>query len=152
MCGDEFDESLWGRAPGALEQAAARRRMLALYRSQRDQVVAESFTIAQAASWAGVEPATIEALVAAGELLVVETGAGLMIPRWQLRTSESGTRTPIEGVDELARAFGGDVVSLARWMSRPNDEFAGATPASVLAAGRVADVVELARNLTSAGW
>jgi len=51
----------------------------------------------------------------------------------------------------VQQAFPGGVVALSAWVSKASSDLKGASPREALVRGRVAEVVEVARNLTAAG-
>lgn len=51
----------------------------------------------------------------------------------------------------MQQAFPGGVVALSAWVSKASSDLKGASPREALVRGRVAEVVEVARNLTAAG-
>ena len=56
------------------------------------------------------------------------------------------------GVAAVIAAFHGHVIALSRWMTTPNSNLAGTSPAEALTAGHAEQVVDVAATLTAAGW
>jgi hypothetical protein len=136
--------------PGPLA-APSEDELVAAYRELRDQAL----TVPWAAVALGLEPARLEALARAGELLVVPgpwpmrqahaSGLGYFLPAWQLA---AGGHVPHEALPALFAAAaerGWTSLDLHRFMTTPLTP-AGPSPAELLRQGAVARVVALARG------
>jgi hypothetical protein len=73
-----------------------------------------------------------------------------LIPAWQL--DAEAERGVLPGLGAVQQAFPGGVVALSAWVSKASVDLAGASPREALTRGQVAEVIEVARNLTAAGW
>lgn len=131
-------------APSEDELAAA-------YPELRDQAL----TLPWAAERLAIEPARLQALARAGELLVVPgpwpmrqahaSGLGFFVPAWQLAP---GGRAPNEALPALLEAAAGrgwTSLDLHRFMTRPLGD-GDITPAELFKAGLTELVLALARG------
>jgi hypothetical protein len=72
------------------------------------------------------------------------------LPRWQFEPDNTTGALP--DLDVLQAAFPGRPVSLSRWIMRPHPEFGGRTPREEAITHGSQSVINVARNLTAAGW
>ncbi|NGP09308.1 helix-turn-helix domain-containing protein [Rhodococcus sp. 14C212] len=139
----------WGPAPRPTQTAALEAENLQLQVDQRREQLAASFTRTQVADILGVSKQTVSDMAADGRLVGLKDGREWRFPTWQFTPDRADPVLP--DLDRLTRAFPGGEVSLSRWMTRPNDTFAGRTPAQEMA--RDSDrVVTVTTGLTAAGW
>lgn len=137
----------WGLAVSDAEAEALERENLRLQVEQRREQLANSFTRAEAAALLGVSAQTVSDMVAEHRLVGLKDGRSWRLPAWQFTPDLAEPVLPEVG--RLAQEFPGGVVSLSRWMSRPNDNFDGRTPAQEMT--RDSDrVIAVIRSLTAA--
>ena len=117
----------WGPAISAEEAAELEQANLQLQVEQRREQVNVSFSRVQAADMLGISPQTVSEWVAQLRLVGLKDGREWRFPAWQFTPDNAEPVLP--GLGRLVDAFPGGVVSLSRWMSRPNDNFDGRTPA-----------------------
>jgi hypothetical protein len=86
----------------------------------------------------------------AGRLVGLKRGREWLIPSWQL---DADSRDGIlVGLEELLSVFPAGPVSLSNWVKKPSVDLDGQSPEEALRKGRVSEVVNLARQLSAAGW
>lgn len=124
---DDAADDEWGPAVSAEEAAELEQANLQLQVEQRREQLNVSFTRVQAADMLGISPQTVSEWVAQHRLVGLKDGREWRFPAWQFAPDNSEPVLP--GLRRLVDAFPGGVVSLSRWMSRPNDNFGGRTPA-----------------------
>lgn len=117
----------WGPLVSYEEATALERENLRLQIEQRQEQLASSFTRPEAAALLGVSPQTVSDMIAEHRLVGIKDARTWKLPAWQFTPDLEEPVLP--QMSRLAREFPGGVVSLSRWMSRPNDNFAGRTPA-----------------------
>ncbi len=139
---DTLDPDLWGPAPSRAEFAAAAARSERRIRQARLRVLEDSLSRDRAAAVLGVLPQQVSKLIAARDLLTLEAGRELRLPRWQFDPDTPKGR--LEGIREVMHTFGGGVVTLSLWATRPNPALGRRTPAQALADGDVGAVVAAA--------
>lgn len=88
-------------------------------------------------------------MAADGRLVGLKHGREWRFPIWQFTPDAADPIHP--QLERLAAAFPGRVVSLVRWMSAPNPNFAGQSPARAMGADPER-VIGAASTLTEAGW
>lgn len=93
----------------------------------------------------GMSEASLRRHIGARDVVAVDSDDTLF-PAWQF----DGDGSLVVGVDQLVAIFDNAVV-LTEWMTSPNGEFAGRTPAQALATEPDA-VIHLAATLTAASW
>ncbi|MET4614157.1 excisionase family DNA binding protein [Rhodococcus sp. PvR044] len=143
----EPDDDGWGPVVPTAEAEALERENLRLQVEQRREQLASSFTRAEAAALLGVSAQTVSDMVAEHRLVGLKDGRSWRLPAWQFTPDLAEPVLPEVG--RLAQEFPGGVVSLSRWMSRPNDNFDGRTPAQEMT--RDSDrVIAVIRSLTAA--
>lgn len=117
----------WGPAISAEEAAELEQANLQLQVEQRREQLNVSFSRVQAADMLGISPQTVSEWVAQHRLVGLKDGREWRFPAWQFTPDNAEPVLP--GLGRLVGAFPGGMVSLSRWMSRPNDNFGGRTPA-----------------------
>ncbi|MGX6508732.1 helix-turn-helix domain-containing protein [Rhodococcus sp. SJ-2] len=124
---DADAEDDWGPRISAEEAAALEQANLALQVEQRRAELRVSLSRTQAADVLGISPQTVSEWVAQRRLIGLKDGREWRFPAWQFTPDNADPVLP--GLTRLADTFPGGEVSLSRWMSRPNDNFDGRTPA-----------------------
>lgn len=147
---DGLDEKYWGPAPDSVTASRAVFADLKDQFAQRHQLTAESISRDEAAELLGVAPQSITAKLSAGKLVGLKVGREWRLPRWQFDPDDPAGVLP--DLDTLQAMFPGGVVSLSRWMTRPQPEFDGRPPRVEMALHGSAPVIALAQGLTAAGW
>lgn len=143
-------ESLWGTAPSRDRvDEAALWTLQEEYRARRE-VAARSLTRSQVAELLDVSEQAVTDRLEARELVGLKSGREWRLPVWQF--SADAERGYLPGLARLRAVFPGGSVSLTEWATTPNTELEGATPADMLAAERVEEVVRAAAVGTSAAW
>ncbi|TCN53573.1 excisionase family DNA binding protein [Rhodococcus sp. SMB37] len=117
----------WGPVISAAEAEGLERQNRILQVEQRREQLADSFTRPEAADLLGVAPQTVSDMIAERRLVAIKDGRAWKLPAWQFTPDLAEPVLP--DVGRLAQEFPGGVVSLSRWMSRPNENFGGRTPA-----------------------
>lgn len=118
--------SRWGPPISEAEAASLERKNLHLQVAQRRDQLTTSYTRAEAADMLGVSPQTVSEMVAKHRLIGIKDGREWRFPAWQFTPDSAEPVLPELG--RLVREFPGGVVSLSRWMNRPNGSFDGRTP------------------------
>ncbi|UUE28574.1 helix-turn-helix domain-containing protein (plasmid) [Rhodococcus qingshengii] len=118
--------SSWGPPISEAEAASLERKNLHLQVAQRREQLTTSYTRAEAADMLGVSPQTVSEMVAKHRLIGIKDGREWRFPAWQFTPDSAEPVLP--ELDRLVREFPGGVVSLSRWMNRPNGNFEGRTP------------------------
>ncbi|WP_082920711.1 helix-turn-helix domain-containing protein [Rhodococcus sp. YH3-3] len=118
--------SSWGPPISETEAASLERKNLHLQVAQRREQLTTSYTRAEAADMLGVSPQTVSEMVAKHRLIGIKDGREWRFPAWQFTPDSAEPVLP--ELDRLVREFPGGVVSLSRWMNRPNGNFEGRTP------------------------
>lgn len=116
----------------------------------RREVIADSITVDAATRILGVSEQAIRASLMRGDLLGIKDGKQWRLPVWQF--DADCPRGFVPGIARVADAFHGRTVRLSAWMTCENVDLGSRTPAQALAAGEVADVVDLAAAATAAAW
>ncbi|SDC55890.1 helix-turn-helix domain-containing protein [Rhodococcus tukisamuensis] len=142
----EAEAPQWGPVVSDEEVAALERENLRLQVEQRQEQLASSFTRPEAAALLGVSPKTVSDMIAKHQLVGLKDARAWKLPAWQFTPDLEEPVLPEVG--HLAQEFPGGVVSLSRWMSRPNDNFAGRTPAQEMIRDRDR-VFEVVRSLVA---
>jgi hypothetical protein len=127
----------WGRSPDASEFAGALAKNELRLAARREEAKAGSVTLPAAAMLLSVAEPEVRQQIENRELLAFEDGVDVWIPVWQF--DKGGRRTP--GVQALGEAFGGDSISLTRWLARPNVNLNWETPISNLRRGELENVL-----------
>lgn len=117
----------WGPLVSDEEAAALEQENLRLQIERRQEQLASSLTRPEVAALLGVSPQTVSDMLAEHRLVGLKDACAWKLPAWQFTPDLEEPVLP--EIWRLAREFPGGVVSLSRWMSRPNENFAGRTPA-----------------------
>ncbi len=147
---DQVAAALWGRGPSPSERRQAALENLRRQYAARRAVAATSITRSEAAELLDVSAQAVLDRLEAGDLVGLKKGREWRLPAWQF--SPDTERGFVSGLAQLRRVFPGGAVSLTEWATAANVELGGATPAEALAAGRVDEVVRVARAGTSTAW
>lgn len=145
-----LDSTLWGRGPTTNERRAAALQNLGRTYAARRAVIESALTRSEAAELLDVSEQAVLDRLKAGDLLGLKKGREWRLPTWQFSADTAQGFVP--GIDAIRRVFPGGVVSLTEWMTTPNVELDGATPAEALVAERFDDVDRVARTATAAAW
>jgi hypothetical protein len=146
----ETEPAPWGEPPSATELANAvlanTRKKFALRRT----VERDSLTRSATATALGTSSTAVTDRLEAGRLVGLKRGREWLIPSWQL---DADSRDGIlVGLEELLSVFPAGPVSLSNWVKKPSVDLDGQSPEEALRKGRVSEVVNLARQLSAAGW
>lgn len=117
----------WGPEVSDEEAVQLEQANIQLQVEQRREQMKVSFTRAQAADILGISAQTVSEWVAQHRLVGLKDGREWRFPAWQFTPDNAEPVLP--ELHRLVDAFPGGVVSLSRWMNRPNDNFDGRTPA-----------------------
>jgi DNA-binding XRE family transcriptional regulator len=147
---DELDTTLWGKGPGAVERKEAALENLRRQYKARRAVVEASLTRTEAAELLDVSEQAVLDRLEAGDLIGLKKGREWRLPAWQF--DPDAERGFVPGLVQLRQVFPGGPVSLTEWATAPNADLDGATPTEELAAGRVTEVVRVAKASTFAAW
>ncbi|ORB89300.1 antitoxin Xre/MbcA/ParS toxin-binding domain-containing protein [Mycobacterium persicum] len=147
---DGLDERFWGPAPDSMTAAEAVVADLTEQFAQRRDLAANSIGREAAAKLLGISPQSVTDKLESRKLVGIKVGREWRLPRWQF--DPDNTTGTLPELNLLQAAFPGGPVSLSRWMMRPNPEFEGRTPREETIAHGSASVIDVARNLTAAGW
>jgi hypothetical protein len=145
----DLDPVLWGGAPRATEVLSAELANLRKEFSARKELEGRSLSRADVADLLGTSGQSVTDALESRRLLGFRRGRRWLIPAWQL--DAEAERGVLPGLGEVQLAFPGGVVALSAWVSKASVDLAGASPREALARGQVAEVIEVARNLTAAG-
>lgn len=148
--GERLEESTWGPAPRGDQVASAVVTNLRKRFTARREAEAASISRAEAAELLGTSEQTITDYLEVHRLTGIKRGRRWLIPAWQLEPDAE--RGIVPGLDRLAAAFPGGVVTLTAWATQPNVQLDGRTPRDTLAHGDIDAAVRLAGQLTAAGW
>ncbi len=111
----------------------------------RNDLLAQSVSIAKACDLAGRSRQQIEAYRRAGRLIGLKAGGRWRYPLWQFsRDSETGL---LPGLSETIKHLHLSPAGAAFWLTRPCPELADETPIEALRGRRQAAVLELAEQL-----
>lgn len=147
---DGLDEKYWGPAPDTTTASQAVFADLQHQFAQRRQLAAESISRDEAAELLGVTPQSITAKLAARKLVGIKSGREWRLPLWQFDPDDPSGVLP--DLDALQSVFPGGVVSLSKWMHRPQPEFDGRPARAEMALNGSGAVIARAQTLTAAGW
>lgn len=145
-----LEADLWGQAPSRDEQRAVELTQMQRQFVLRNSLIASSLTRAEVAGLLGVTEQTITDRLEAGDLVGLRQGREWRIPAWQFNAETE--RGFLPGVRRVHTRFPGGVVSLSMWMTAPNVELNGDTPAQALLHGQVDEVVRISSIGTAAAW
>lgn len=147
---DGLDERFWGPAPDSVTAAEAVVADLTDQFAQRRDLAANSFSREAAAELLGISSQSITDKLEARKLVGFKVGREWRLPRWQFDPDTTAGVLP--DLDVLQAAFPGGPVSLSRWIMQPHAEFDGRTPREESIRHGTQPVINVARNLTAAGW
>lgn len=145
----DLDPALWGGAPRPSEVLSAELANLRKEFSPRKDLEGRSLSRAEVAGLLGTSDQAVTDALEGRRLLGFRRGRRWLIPAWQL--DAEAERGVLPGLREVQQAFPGGVVALSAWVSKASSDLKGASPREALVRGQVAEVVEVARNLTAAG-
>lgn len=145
-----LDDALWGAAPSTDEVRAAALQGLKSDFLARRELLDASLSRPQVAELLGVTPQAVLDRLAEGDLVGLRDGREWRIPMWQINAGAE--RGFLPGIAALREVFPGGLVALSRWVTTPNADLGGATPADALAAGRAPQVIAAAAAITAAAW
>ena len=147
---DDLDPALWGDAPSTAEAARAHLANLTAKFADRQTVLAQSITRADAAHLLGISDQAISDRLNAGDLVGLKDGRAWKLPAWQFDAdTENGT---LPGIAALRQHFPAGPVTLTAWVTAPNADLDGHTPAARLAAGDVDQVLRAAQAGGPIAW
>ncbi|ORV37916.1 hypothetical protein AWC00_22180 [Mycobacterium conspicuum] len=147
---DGLNERFWGPAPDSVAAAEAIVADLTDQFAQRRDLAANSFSRDAAAKLLGVSSQSVTDRLESRKLVGIKVGREWRLPRWQF--DPDSTTGVLSDLDVLQAAFPGGPVSLSRWIMRPHPEFGGRTPREEAVTRGSQSVINVARNLTAAGW
>jgi hypothetical protein len=116
---------------------------------QADAIAAGTTTVAGAAEALTWPVSDVEAALANGRLVAFRYRGQRLVPLWQLK---GGGRSPLPGIRELARSFGGDAMALTAWVQAPNAHLQGKTPGEALGKGDTKQVQSALAALGAAAF
>ncbi|MBC2592379.1 helix-turn-helix domain-containing protein [Rhodococcus aetherivorans] len=122
---DEVQDG-WGPTIDAQEAQALERENLHLQARQRREQLTASFSRAEVAQMLDVSTQTVSDMRVQNRLIGLRDGREWRFPAWQFTPDDAEPVLP--DLARLVREFPGGVVSLSRWMTRPNVDFDGRTP------------------------
>ncbi|MGU3585189.1 helix-turn-helix domain-containing protein [Rhodococcus sp. C26F] len=108
------------------EAQTLERENLHLQARQRREQLTASFSRAEVAEMLDVSTQTISDMRVQNRLIGLRDGREWRFPAWQFTPDDAEPVLP--DLARLVREFPGGVVSLSRWMTRPNADFDGRTP------------------------
>jgi len=147
---DDLDPALWGDAPSTAEAARAHLANLTAKFADRQTVLAQSITRADAAHLLGISDQAISDRLNAGDLVGLKDGRVWKLPAWQFDAdTENGT---LPGIAALRQHFPAGPVTLTAWVTAPNADLDNHTPAARLAAGDVDQVLRAAQAGGPIAW
>jgi hypothetical protein len=147
---DGLNERFWGPAPDSVTAAEAVVADLTDQFAQRRDLAANSFSREATAGLLGISSQSVTDKLESRKLVGIKVGREWRLPRWQF--DPDNTTGALADLDVLQAAFPGGPVSLSRWIMRPHPEFGGRTPREEAIAHGSQSVINVARNLTAAGW
>jgi hypothetical protein len=116
----------WGSVIDVEEAQTLERENLHLQARQRREQLTASFSRAEVAEMLDVSTQTISDMRVQNRLIGLRDGREWRFPAWQFTPDDAEPVLP--DLARLVREFPGGVVSLSRWMTRPNVDFDGRTP------------------------
>ena len=147
---DDLDPALWGDAPSTAEAARAHLANLTAKFADRQTVLAQSITRADAAHLLGISDQAVSDRLNAGDLVGLKDGRVWKLPAWQFDAdTENGT---LPGIAALRQHFPAGPVTLTAWVTAPNADLDNHTPAARLAAGDVDQVLRAAQAGGPIAW
>ena len=126
--------------------AAAHRRAtpahlinLAATFADRQAVLAQSITRAEAAQLLRISDQAVSDHLTAGDLVGLKDGRVWRLPAWQFNADTAHGWLP--GIAQLRTHFPGGPITLTTWATTPNVDLGDQTPAARLAAGNLDQVL-----------
>lgn len=147
---DGLDPALWGASPSTAEVARAHLVNLTAKFADRQAVLAQSITRAEAAQLLGISDQAVSDRLAAGDLVGLKDGRVWKLPAWQFDADTENGWLP--GIGDLRQHFPAGPVTLTAWVTAPNVDLGGHTPAARLAAGDVDQVLREAQAGGPTAW
>lgn len=147
---DDLNQQFWGPAPDSVTAAEAVVADLTDQFAQRRDLAANSFSREATAKLLGISSQSVTDKLESRKLVGIKVGREWRLPRWQF--DPDNTTGALSDLDVLQAVFPGGPVSLSRWIMRPHPEFSGRTPREEAIAHGSQSVINVARNLTAAGW
>ena len=147
---DRLDPTLWAPPPSTTETARAHLVNLAAKYADRQAVLAQSITRAEAAQLLGISDQAVSDRLAAGDLVGLKDGRVWKLPAWQFDADTENGWLP--GIAELRKHFPVGPVTLTAWVSAPNVDLGDRTPVARLAAGDVDNVLRVVQASGPTAW
>ena len=116
----------WGPVIDAQDAQGLERENLHLQARQRREQLTASFSRSEVAEMLDVSTQTVSDMRVQNRLIGLRDGREWRFPAWQFTPDDAEPVLP--DLARLVREFPGGVVSLSRWMTRPNADFDGRTP------------------------
>jgi len=116
----------WGPVIDAQDAHELERENLHLQARQRREQLTASFSRSEVAEMLDVSTQTVSDMRVQNRLIGLRDGREWRFPAWQFTPDDAEPVLP--DLARLVREFPGGVVSLSRWMTRPNADFDGRTP------------------------
>jgi hypothetical protein len=148
--GGGLDPALWGSPPSTTDAARAHLVTLTAKFSDRQTVLAQSITRAEASALLGISDQAVSDRLTAGDLVGLKDGRVWRLPAWQFDADTENGWLP--GIAQLRRHFPAGPVTLTGWVTAPNVDLDDRTPAARLAAGDVDQVLLAARASGPTAW
>ncbi len=147
---DGLDERFWGPGPSSEQAVRATFADLRDQFAQREELAAYSISRDDAAELLGITPQSVTSKLSARKLVGIKMRREWRLPVWQFDPDMPAGVLP--DMDVLQTVFPGGVVSLSRWMLRPQPEFEGRNACEEMVLHGSAPVIELARLINATGW
>ena len=147
---DGLDPALWGASPSTAEAARAHLANLTAKFADRQAVLAQSITRAEAAQLLRISDQAVSDRLAAGDLVGLKDGRVWKLPAWQFDADTENGWLP--GILDLRQHFPAGPVTLTAWVTAPNVDLDGHTPAARLATGDVDQVLRAAQANGPTAW
>jgi hypothetical protein len=147
---DGLDPTLWGLPPSKTEATRAHLANLAAKYADRQAVLAQSITRAEAAQLLGISDQAVSDRLTAGDFAGLKEGRVWKLPAWQFNADTENGWLP--GIAQLRQHFPAGPVTLTAWATAPNVDLGDRTPAARLAAGDVENVLLVAQAGGPTGW
>ncbi|MEP9394376.1 antitoxin Xre/MbcA/ParS toxin-binding domain-containing protein [Gordonia sp. VNQ95] len=146
----DIDSDLWGPAPTPAERDEDLLANLSRQYAARHATLVAAIGTSEAAELLGISTQAVLDRLRGHDLIGLKDGRQWRLPAWQFRADTA--RGHLDGLARLREVFPGGVVTLSHWMTRPNADLDGATPADALATDQIAKVLAAARATTAAAW
>lgn len=135
------------RRPVLAERSAAEVDVLMRSFQRRRELLAGALTTLEVARLLGTSRQTPHDRVASGSLLAVMDRGTLRFPAWQF--DPDGPDGVVAGLPSVVRALDVSVLAKVSWLTGLNPLLDDSTPLAALKAGRIDDVLMLARSVCS---